>query len=249
MTSPSTSSAPTRVIRPTGSTCANCGHALSHVFADLGWQPLCESFVPASAAMRAEAFYPLIAYVCQRCFLVQVPAVVRPEDIFTDYAYFSSYSDSWVEHAQRYVETVVDRFGLGADSFVVELASNDGYLLQGFVERSIPCLGIEPAENVAAEAIARGVPTRSEFFGAELASELVADGPRADLMIGNNVLAQVPGTHDFIEGIRILLAPEGVLTLEFPHLTKLMDGNEFDTIYHEHFFYFSLYAVRNLLSA
>ena len=227
--------------------CAFCEAPLARSFADLGMQPLCESFLPADRLHEMEPFYTLHAYVCDQCFLVQVPAVVPPEDIFTDYAYFSSYSQSWLDHATRYTEGVVERFGLGRQSFVIELASNDGYLLRNFVARGIPCLGVEPAANVAEVAVERGVPTLVKFFGMDAAAELAAEGRQADLVIGNNVFAQVPTPHDFVGGIARVLKPDGVLTLEFPHLVRLIEGNEFDTIYHEHFFYFSFTTARRIL--
>ena len=211
-------------------------------------QPLCESFIPADHLQSAEPFFPLHAYVCDRCLLVQVPPVVRPEEIFAaDYAYFSSYAQSWLDHARQYTGYVVDRFGLGPQSFVVELASNDGYLLRNFVERGIPCLGIEPAVNVAEVAVQRGVPTLAKFFGGDTAAELVAEGRQADLVVGNNVFAHVPTPHDFVAAIARVLKPDGVLTLEFPHLVRLIEGNQFDTIYHEHFFYFSFATARRIL--
>ena len=222
-----------------GRTCRLCDTPLRHTFVDLGMSPLCESYLPATKLDAVESFYPLHARVCERCFLVQLPSYVPVEEIFVEYAYFSSYSDSWVDHARRYTEAMIERFQLGADSMVVELASNDGYLLQHFVDRDVPVLGIEPAVNVAAAAVERGVPTLASFFGFETARKLVAEGTSADLMAANNVLAQVPDLHDFVEGIRILLAPHGVVTVEFPHLERLIDGNQFDTIYHEHYSYFS----------
>jgi 2-polyprenyl-3-methyl-5-hydroxy-6-metoxy-1,4-benzoquinol methylase len=189
-------------------------------------------------------------YVCGKCFLVQLEQYESPEAIFSDYAYFSSYSDSWLKHAKTYCEKMTARFGLNAGSFVVEVASNDGYLLQYFGEKKIPVLGIEPAANVAKVAVEqKKVPTLVRFFGAELARELAAQGHAADLVLGNNVLAQVPDLNDFVEGLKILLKPAGVLTLEFPHLLRLMERNEFDTIYHEHFSYFSLLATQRILEA
>lgn len=190
-----------------------------------------------------ERYYPLHCMVCEECFLVQLPEHVSPQEIFTEYAYFSSYSTTWVAHAKRYCEAVAQRFGLGSDSLVVELASNDGYLLQHFLPLGIPVLGIEPAANVARVAIGKGVPTRVEFFGVNLANTLVAEGTRADLIVGNNVLAQVPDLNDFVAGMKSLLKPEGVVTLEFPHLERLIEENQFDTIYHEHFSYFSLTTI------
>jgi hypothetical protein len=219
--------------------CRFCGRPLSRIFVDLGMSPLCESFLSADQLDRMEPFYPLTVRVCESCFLVQLSEYVRPNEIFTDYAYFSSYSTSWLDHARRYVEMISARLSLGPSSRVVEIASNDGYLLQYFVERGIPALGVEPAENVARAAEEKGVPTWVGFFGAESAAGLARDRGRADLMIGNNVLAQVPDVNDFVEGFRTLLAPEGVATLEFPHLLRLIERNQFDTIYHEHFSYFS----------
>jgi hypothetical protein len=229
--------------------CRFCGSAETHPFVDLGMSPLCESFLPADALDRMEPFYPLDVFVCGRCLLVQLREYVSPEAIFREYAYFSSYSDSWLAHAAAYSRAVIGRFGLDRGSFVVELASNDGYLLRNFVARGIPCLGVEPAANVAKAAEALGVPTRVEFFGRRAAADLVAQGPRADLIAGNNVLAQVPDLNDFVAGIAQLLAPRGVVTLEFPHLLELIEQNQFDTIYHEHFSYFSLLASERILAA
>jgi hypothetical protein len=196
-----------------------------------------------------EPFYPLHAYVCDRCWLVQVREYVPPEDIFTEYAYFSSYSDTWLAHAAAYADTIVPRFGLGPASLVIEVGSNDGYLLQYFVARGIPVLGVEPARNVTPAATARGVRTVTALFGLEAARTLVAAGHRADLLVGNNVLAQVPDLNDFVAGLAYVLAPRGVLTLEFPHLLRLLEENQFDTIYHEHFSYFSLRTVDRVLGA
>jgi SAM-dependent methyltransferase len=211
--------------------------------------PLCESFLDESALNQMEPFYPLRAYVCHACFLVQLQEYVSPEEIFREYAYYSSYSDTWLEHARRYADHIIERLGLTAASSVVEVASNDGYLLHYFRERDIPVLGIEPARNVARVAIQKGIPTVMEFFGAELASSLVADGQAADLLIGNNVLAQVPDLNDFVAGMKILLKPGGVITLEFPHLMRLVEGNQFDTIYHEHFSYFSALSAQAVFTA
>jgi SAM-dependent methyltransferase len=229
--------------------CRFCGAPLRDTFVDLGPQPLCESFVAAEDAERPEVFYPLHVRVCRECLLVQLPSYVDREQIFREYAYFASYSDSWVAHVRRYAETVIARLGLGPTSSVVELASNDGYLLQHFVERGIPVLGVEPARNVAAAAEARGVPTLTEFFGRELAERLVAERGPADLVIGNNVLAQVPDLNDFVAGIAVLLGESGVATLEFPHVVRLIEGVEFDTIYHEHFSYFSLTTTARIAEA
>lgn len=205
--------------------------------------PLCESYVPADRVNTVEPFYPLHVLVCRNCWLVQLEQYVSADDIFTEYAYFSAFSDSWVEHARRYTEEMIRRFGFGTSSSVMELASNDGYLLQWFVKAGIPVLGIEPAANVAAAAEKLGVPTLVRFFGVELAQELAAEGRYADLLIGNNVLAQVPDLNDFVAGMPLVLAPGGVITLEFPHVQRLIDENQFDTIYHEHFGYFSLHTV------
>ena len=211
--------------------------------------PLCERFLSAAQRDEMEPFYPLHVRICSECLLVQLSAYVPPEEIFTDYAYFSSYSDSWVEHARRYAERMIERLGLGADSLVVELASNDGYLLQHFVERGVPALGVDPAANVAEAARARGVETLVAFFGTEVAQELVAQGRRADLVTANNVVAHVPDLNDFVAGIEQLLAPHGVVTIEVPHLVRLIEGLQFDTIYHEHFSYFTLTTLVRVLEA
>ncbi len=235
--------------RPTSSRCLFCDAALSHVFVDLGMSPLCESFLQEGDLNKMEPFYPLVVYVCPECWLVQLEKYVSPADIFSEYAYFSSYSDSWVEHGRRYTEMIIDRLGLTTDSHIVELASNDGYLLQHFVKKGVPVLGIEPAANVAKAAEEKGVPTLVEFFGRESAGKLAAEGKRADLIIGNNVLAQVPDINDFVGGIKTLLKPSGVVTIEFPHLLRLMQENQFDTIYHEHFSYFSFLSATGIFSA
>jgi SAM-dependent methyltransferase len=226
--------------------CRLCSSPLVHTFVDLGMSPPCESFVAADAANDVEPFYPLHAFVCDECFLVQLQEYVAPENIFTEYAYFSSFSDSWVAHAKRYCDMVIERFALGESSFVVELASNDGYLLQHFLTSNIPMLGIEPAVNVAKVAIGKGIPTLTEFFNDALATDMAARGQKADLIIGNNVLAQVPDINDFVAGMKALLKPEGVITLEFPHIEKLIEENQFDTIYHEHFSYFSLLTIEKM---
>jgi hypothetical protein len=229
--------------------CRFCAAPLRHTFVDLGMSPLCESYVPAERLGAMEPFYPLHVRICERCLLVQLEEFVAPEEIFTEYAYFSSYSDSWVAHARGYVEMAVERFGLGHDSLVVELASNDGYLLQHVVEKGIPALGIEPAANVAEAARERGIETIVEFFGRALAARLVAEGRRADLLAANNVMAHVPDLNDFVGGMEPLLAPEGVVTIEVPHLVRLVEDNQYDTIYHEHFSYFSFLTARKVLSA
>lgn len=223
--------------------CRLCGSLLDHEILDLGMAPPCESFLSAKQLDAVEAFYPLRLLICGSCFLVQLREYVSPHEIFTNYAYFSSYSDSWVAHAQRYCLKMRERFGLGPESRVVELASNDGYLLQHFVSMGVPVLGVEPAANVAKVAIDKGIPTRVDFFGQRLARALLAEGLTADLVTGNNVLAQVPDLNDFIAGIRLILKPSGVVTIEFPHLAKTIEGNQFDQIYHEHYSYFSLISA------
>lgn len=227
--------------------CRFCGAGLHRTFVDLGMSPLCETYPSPADLNRGEVYYPLHVYVCDQCFLVQLEQYESAENIFSDYAYFSSYSDSWLKHAENYCDKMMTRLGLSVQSFVVEVASNDGYLLQYFVERNVPVLGIEPAANVAKVAVEKGVPTLVRFFGTQLAEELVAEGCCADLVLGNNVLAQVPDLNDFVEGLKILLKPEGVLTLEFPHLLRLIEHNEFDTIYHEHFSYFSMISTVRIL--
>ncbi|HEX3628126.1 MAG TPA: class I SAM-dependent methyltransferase [Verrucomicrobiae bacterium] len=229
--------------------CFFCASPLTQTFIDLGMSPLCESYVSREQLNQMEAFYPLHARVCSQCFLVQLEEYVSPEHIFTEYAYFSSYSDSWVQHAKDYTDMIVARLRLDKPHFVVELASNDGYLLQHFVRKEIPCLGIEPAANVAKVAVEKGVPTQVSFFGRKTAEKMVAEGKQADLVIGNNVLAQVPDVNDFVAGIQVVLKPQGVATLEFPHLVRLMEQNQFDTIYHEHFSYFSLISVEKIFAA
>jgi hypothetical protein len=231
---------------PTARSCRLCGAALEHNFVDLGMSPLCESFLAAGQLDAVESYYPLRVWVCGSCFLVQLGEYVSPENIFREYAYFSSYSTTWVAHAKAYCEMIAPRLGLGPDSLVVELASNDGYLLQHMLPLKIPVLGIEPAANVAKVALDKGIATRIDFFGVELAQRLVDEGRRADLIVGNNVLAQVPDLNDFVAGMARLLASNGVITLEFPHLERLMAENQFDTIYHEHFSYFSLIAIERL---
>jgi SAM-dependent methyltransferase len=228
------------------SCCRLCGSRVTTTFVDLGMHPLCESFVKPDQIDAMEPFYPLHAQVCDSCFLVQLKEYVSPEHIFNEYAYFSSYSTSWVDHAKRYCEMIAERLNLGPQSLVVELASNDGYLLQHFDPLGVPVLGIEPAANVAKIAKDKGVPTRVDFFGVRLAKELVSEGISADVIAGNNVLAQVPDLNDFVAGMKILLKPEGVVTLEFPHLLTLIDENQYDTIYHEHFSYFSFTTINEM---
>jgi C-methyltransferase-like protein/putative zinc binding protein/methyltransferase family protein len=233
----------------TAGRCRHCGTALRHTFVDLGMSPLCESFLREDQLNSMEAFYPLRVFVCESCFLVQLQEYVSPESIFSEYAYFSSYAQSWLDHARRYTDQMIERWALNAGSQVIELASNDGYLLQYFVQRQIPALGIEPAANVAATAVAKGVPTLVRFFGRQTAAELVERGMKADLLVGNNVLAQVPDIGDFVAGMKIVLKDGGVITMEFPHLLTLIEQNQFDTIYHEHFSYFSLLAAINIFEA
>lgn len=230
------------------SQCRSCGTTLAHTFVDLGMSPLANSYIKPEQRSRMEPFYPLHVYVCSACLLVQLEQFSSPHDIFSDYAYFSSFSDSWLAHAKRYVDMIADRFQLGRDSKVVEIASNDGYLLQNFVARGVPVLGVEPAANVAEVAKQKGVNTTVAFFGEKTARDLVADGWGADLIIGNNVLAHVPDLNDFVKGLKVLLNPTGLITMEFPHLVQLMEQNQFDTIYHEHFSYFSFLAVEKVFA-
>ncbi len=228
--------------------CRACGARLSETFADLGMTPLANSYIAPENRFKAEVTYPLHAFVCGSCFLVQIDAVETPDHIFSDYLYFSSFSESWLQHAATYAEAMTARFGLGPQSMVVEIASNDGYLLRNFVGAGIPALGVEPAANVARAAEEKGVPTEVAFFGTETAKRLRGAGRAADLMAANNVLAHVPDINDFVAGFKILLKPTGVLTFEFPHLLQLMANNQFDTIYHEHFSYLSLMVVDGLLA-
>lgn len=227
--------------------CRSCGAPLRSSVVDLGLQPLANSLLTAEEVDRPEARYPLHPFVCERCWLMQVEAVVAPEEIFSDYAYFSSYSDSWLEHARRYAAAMVERLGLGPESLVIEVASNDGYLLRNFVPRGIPVLGVEPAANVAAAAVTIGVPTEVAFFGRETAERLRSRGLRADLLVANNVLAHVPDVNDFVAGLARMLAPGGTLTAEFHHVLRLLEESEFDTIYHEHHSYLSLTSARTIL--
>ncbi|MBS0375255.1 MAG: class I SAM-dependent methyltransferase [Proteobacteria bacterium] len=228
--------------------CRFCAAPLSRTFVDLGMSPLCQTHITPAQLQEMERFYPLHAYVCESCLLVQLAEFVAPSDIFSEYAYFSSYSDSWVEHARRYVEAVSERFALGKNSLVMEIASNDGYLLQHFVKKGVPTLGIEPAANVAEAARGRGVRSVVKFFGRQTAREVAAEYGRPNLLLGNNVLAHVPDLNDFVAGMKILLAPDGVITMEFPHLYRLMQENQFDTIYHEHFSYFSFLTVERVFA-
>jgi SAM-dependent methyltransferase len=221
---------------------------LQHTFVDLGMQPLCESYLRRDQLNQMEPFYPLHTYVCDNCFLVQLEEYVAPKEIFSEYAYFSSYSEAWLEHAKYYVAMISDKLELNERSQIVEVGSNDGYLLQYFVQRGIPVLGVEPAANVAEVAIRKDIPTIVEFFGLKTAKELAIKKKHADLLIGNNVLAQVPNLNEFVESMKVILKPSGVINMEFPHLMKLIDGNQFDTIYHEHFSYFSFIAVEKVFA-
>ena len=232
-----------------GPACRLCGSTQLHTFVDLGKSPLCESFLSAEQLDEAEPFYPLHVRICEECLLAQLPAYVSASEIFRDYAYFSSYSESWVAHAAAYAELIVQRLGLASGSLVVELASNDGYLLQHFVRQGISTLGIDPAANVAEAARARGVETIVDFFDSRLAKRLVDEGRRPDLVVANNVLAQVPGLNDFVAGIEILLAPHGVATIEVPHFVRLIEDLQFDTIYHEHYSYFSFTTLVRLFAS
>lgn len=228
--------------------CRHCKAPLHQEFIDLGMSPLCESYVKPSQLTHMEPFYPLNVFVCGECFLVQLDEFVTPQDIFGDYAYFSSYSDSWLKHARQYTDLMTARFNLTGKSQVVEIASNDGYLLQYFIEKNIPAFGIEPAANVAAYAINKGIPTVIKFFGVETAKQIAQQQGQADLLLGNNVLAHVPDINDFVQGMKYMLKPGGVITMEFPHLLKLINENQFDTIYHEHFSYLSLITVQKIFS-
>jgi SAM-dependent methyltransferase len=228
--------------------CRSCETPLKQSFVDLGMSPLANSYLKRDELFAMEPFYPLHAYVCESCFLVQVPEFESPEQIFGDYAYFSSYADTWLQHVELYTVQMIERFGLSSKSLVIEIASNDGCLLQCFKRRGIPVLGIEPAKNVAQVAREAGIPTVGSFLTAESAGNLAAEGKKADLLVANNVMAHVPNLNDFIEGMKILLAPDGVITIEFTHLMRMMEGNQFDAIYHEHFSYFSLIAADRALS-
>ncbi len=226
--------------------CRSCYAGLSTLVVDLGTSPLCQTLVEPCHLDKGEAFYPLSVYFCDNCYLVQLQEYVSPSEIFSDYPYFSSYSSSWLEHGRRYCEQIVERLSLGKDSQVLEVASNDGYLLKHFIDRDLKVLGVEPAENVAEVASAAGIPTESFFFGEQSARDLVERRGRFDLVIGNNVLAHVPDINDFVAGLGVALTPEGTITLEFPHLLNLIERNEFDTIYHEHFSYLSVIALRQI---
>ena len=233
----------------TASHCRFCAAELQHSVVDLGMSPLCQKHVKPEQAKDAEKFYPLHAYVCDQCWLVQLEEFAAPDEIFSEeYGYFSSFSDSWLEHARVYTELMTERFGLNSDKLVVEIASNDGYLLQWFVQKGIPVLGVEPSGNVAAAAMEKGIRTEVVFFGTETAQTLSNKYGKADLLLGNNVLAHVPDLNDFVRGMKELLAEGGVITMEFPHLQRLIEENQFDTIYHEHFSYFSFVAVNRVFA-
>lgn len=228
--------------------CRNCGTMLDHGVVDLGMSPLCEAFLPVERLDTMEPFYPLNVFVCHECYLVQINEYVTADSIFEEYAYFSSYSTAWLDHCKNYVDTMTERLSLDEQSFVVELASNDGYLLQYFVEKGIPCRGIEPSKNVSQAAIDKGVPTDVEFFTEHKGKAMAAEGAMADLVLGKNVLAQVPDLGDFVAGIPHLLKPTGTVTIEFPHIKQLIEENQFDTIYHEHFCYFGLTSVEDVFA-
>ncbi len=228
--------------------CRFCATPLEHSFCDLGMSPLSNAYLSAESIQRMEPFYPLHAYVCGECFLVQLPEFESPQDIFSDYAYFSSYSDSWLAHAKVYTEKMVTHFGFDSSSQVIEIGSNDGYLLQYFKVKGIQVLGLEPAANVAEVARQKGIPTRIQFFGITTAQELVREALHADLLLGNNVIAHVPDLNDFVAALKIVLKPGGVITMEFPHLLRLMQEHQFDTIYHEHFSYFSFTTVERVFA-
>jgi 2-polyprenyl-3-methyl-5-hydroxy-6-metoxy-1,4-benzoquinol methylase len=229
--------------------CRFCNKELTQLFVSLGASPLSNAYLKKEQLCKKESFYPLDVHVCDRCFLVQLPEFENPENIFSDYAYFSSYSDTWLKHAKEYVDEMIKLFGINKSSYVVEIASNDGYLLQYFQKNGTPVLGIEPARNVALVAQEKGIPTQVVFFGTETAMRLASEGKSADLLLGNNVLAHVPDLNDFVAGLKILLKPDGVITMEFPHLFRLIEGGQFDTIYHEHFSYFSFLTVEKVFSA
>jgi 2-polyprenyl-3-methyl-5-hydroxy-6-metoxy-1,4-benzoquinol methylase len=228
--------------------CRFCNTQLTQTFCDLGMSPLSNAYLKSEQLQQMEPFYPLHAYVCEHCYLVQLQEFQSPENIFSDYAYFSSYSESWLKHTKKYTEYMIDRFKFNNSSQIVEIASNDGYLLQYFKQHDIPVLGIEPAENVAKVAQAAGIPSIIKFFGIQTAKELVNEGKQADLLLGNNVLAHVPDINDFVGGMKLLLKPHGIITMEFPHLLRLIEQNQFDTIYHEHFSYLSFATVEKIFA-
>ena len=228
--------------------CRFCESALTNIFLDLGMSPMANSFLKPTDLNTIEPSYPLCAYVCSKCFLVQLDEFEKPEEIFSNYAYFSSFSTTWTDHVEEFVNQLINKFKIDKQKHVIEIASNDGYLLQYFQKKKIPILGIEPAKNVAKIARRRGISTISEFFGTKLAKRLINEKKMADLIIGNNVLAHVPNLNDFVEGIKLILKPNGIATIEVPHLLKLIEHNEFDTIYHEHFSYFSLNVLKQIFA-
>ena len=228
--------------------CRFCNESLTNIFVDLGTFPLSNAFLTKRMLNNFEKIYPLCAYVCDNCFLVQLPEFEKPENIFEDYAYFSSYSSTWLHHAENYVNMMIEKFGFNERNQIIEIASNDGYLLQFFKKKNIPILGIEPATNVAKVAKERGIPTLTKFFNVNTANELKKENKLAELIIGNNVLAHVPDLNNFVKGLKILLKPTGIITLEFPHILQLIQKNQFDTIYHEHFSYFSLLTSQKIFS-
>lgn len=232
----------------TALSCRFCKASLNNSFADLGMSPFSNSYISPENEHLMEPFFPLHTYVCEKCFLVQLGEFQSPASIFTDYAYFSSFSDSWLKHAKKYTDLMIERFKINSSHQVMEIASNDGYLLQYFKEQGIPVLGIEPAENVAKVAEEKGIPCITKFFGKQTATELVSEGKRSDLLLGNNVLAHVPDIHDFVGGMKIVLKPQGIITMEFPHLLRLIEHNQFDTIYHEHFSYLSFLTVEKIFA-
>ncbi|GCL41721.1 class I SAM-dependent methyltransferase [Dolichospermum planctonicum] len=231
--------------------CRFCHNPLQHTFINLGKSPIANDYLTSEQLNQKEKFYPLHTYVCEECLLVQLEEFESPDHIFGDgdYAYFSSYSESWLAHAKAYTDLMVEKFGFNNHSQIIEIASNDGYLLQYFQEKGIPVLGIEPAANTAEVAIAKGIPSLTKFFGIQTARELVAANQQADLLLGNNVLAHVPNINDFVAGMKIVLKPNGILTMEFPHLLQLIEHNQFDTIYHEHFSYLSFLSVEQIFAA
>jgi 2-polyprenyl-3-methyl-5-hydroxy-6-metoxy-1,4-benzoquinol methylase len=228
--------------------CRFCGTPLKHTFVDLGISPLSNAYLTAQQLNSAETFYPLHAYVCENCLLVQLEQFESPQQIFNDYPYFSSYSDTWLNHAKAYTDLMIERFGINQNHQVIEIASNDGYLLQYFQQRHIPILGIEPAANIAQVAEKKGIPTRILFLCTQTAQTLVKEGKQADLLIANNVLAHTPDINDFVAGLKILLKPTGLFTIEFPHVLQLIKHNQFDTIYHEHFSYLSFNTVEQIFA-
>ena len=236
-----TTAAPTR-------TCRSCGAALERLFVDLGMSPPCEDFLSPDRLQAAETFYPLDVRVCDSCLLVQLPTYLSAQSIFSEYAYFSSFSNSWVAHAERLVDEAIARQKLGSGSFVVEVASNDGYLLQHLIARGIPALGVEPARNIATVANEKGIPTLNEFFGDAVAQRLVSERGQADYLVANNVFAHIPDLNDFTAGLATLLAPAGLLSIEVGYLPRLIEGVEFDTIYHEHFMYYTVLSAETVLA-